>query len=212
MFDVVQDISSLSIPDRIARASAIKAGVSGNAAFSTLSADLTALGTLITNLGLRQTAITTAQAAVATAVAARDSVDAQLTAALNAIAMNVGKLALTEADVTSTTMHVKGSGPAKPKTPPNQPTGLELTIGDTEGSISGHCNGQPTMTVDYYEIHATTTDPNAPGTTWPFTETSKKSSFDFDGLPTGQKVWAEIRACNSYGKSPWSDPATVRVP
>lgn len=32
------------------------------------------------------------------------------------------------------------------------------------------------------------------------------------GLPSGQKVWVRIRACNARGKSNWSDPACKRVP
>jgi hypothetical protein len=58
----------------------------------------------------------------------------------------------------------------------------------------------------------TTTDPNAPGVVWQFAGTSKKSHFDLEDLPTGQKVWVQVRACNARGKSPWSDPACKRVP
>jgi hypothetical protein len=47
---------------------------------------------------------------------------------------------------------------------------------------------------------------------WQFANTSKKSRFDLSSLPTGQKVWVQLRACNARGKSPWSDPACKRVP
>ena len=30
--------------------------------------------------------------------------------------------------------------------------------------------------------------------------------------PTCQMIWVQMRACNTHGKSPWSDPATIRVP
>ena len=63
-----------------------------------------------------------------------------------------------------------------------------------------------------YEQRWTTGGPKAPGTTWTAGETSKNSIFELQNLPTGQKVWVQIRACNARGKSPWSDPASVRVP
>jgi hypothetical protein len=66
--------------------------------------------------------------------------------------------------------------------------------------------------VECYEMRYTTTDPNAPGVVWQFAGTSKKSHFDLEDLPTGQKVWVQVRACNARGKSPWSDPACKRVP
>jgi hypothetical protein len=94
---------------------------------------------------------------------------------------------------------------------PDAPTGLELTVGDAEGELSGQCDGQPGV-VDYYEIRFTTGDPNAASPGWQFADTSRKSRFDLAGLPTGQKVWVQLRACNARGKSPWSDPASKRVP
>ena len=94
---------------------------------------------------------------------------------------------------------------------PAAPDGRSPTVGDHPSAISGHCHGQPGR-VDYYEYRFTTGDPTAPATTWPFSTSGKKSSFDMDGLPSGQIIWGQARACNSHGKSPWSDPATVRVP
>jgi hypothetical protein len=71
---------------------------------------------------------------------------------------------------------------------------------------------QGILDVEYHEIQYTATDPNAPGVVWQFAGTSKKSRFDLENLPTGQKVWVQVRACNARGKSPWSDPACKRVP
>jgi hypothetical protein len=44
---------------------------------------------------------------------------------------------------------VKSQGGPRPA--PGPPTGLELTMGDEDGELTGQCNGQPGM-VDYYEI------------------------------------------------------------
>ena len=104
---------------------------------------------------------------------------------------DIGKLATTEAEVETAQLRVKSAPTARPI--PNKPTGLELAAGDEEGELSGQCAGQPGM-VDYYEIRFTTTDPNAAGTVWQFADTSKKSRFDLSGLPTGVKVWVELRA------------------
>ncbi len=209
MFDVVLDISGLSIEDLIARVRAIKTGVAGQAAFSSLAAKLTALEALTDTLETKQQAIAPVQAVVAQKVLERDAAETPVINAVTEIAQDVGKLAPDEATVAATTMRVKNKPGPKPI--PSKPSGLEVTVGDEEGEISGQCNGQPGI-VDYYEQRWTTGDPNAPATTWTAGETSKKSYFELKPLPSGQKVWVQIRACNARGKSPWSDPACVRVP
>ncbi len=83
-----------------------------------------------------------------------------------------------------------GQNPTSPRrTPrpvPSQPTGLELTMGDEDGELTGKCEGQPRL-VDYYEIEFTLTDPNLPTTTWQHAAVSQKSYFEIKNLPTGQK-------------------------
>ena len=212
MFNVAVDISSLTVPKLIDRANAIRAGIAGQPVFASLAPQLAALDALIASLVAKQTGIATAQAAVTTAVSVRNTAERSVMDALNALGVAVGQLAATADEVNATTMHIAGAATPKPAVAAAAPTNLSLTIGNHPGAISGHCNGQPGRIVDYYEIRATTTDPNASGTVWPFIETSTKSSFDLEGLPTGQMIWAEMRACNSHGKSPWADPATIRVP
>jgi hypothetical protein len=211
MFKVAIDISHLTPTKVIERATAISAGTAGQPVFASLAPKLEALDTLIGTFAPNQAAIATTDAAAKNAVTKRDAVVTAIIAAVNEIGGEVGKLATSEEDVTATTMHVVGSTPPKPKVAPDKPTALALTVGDHPTAVSGHCHGQP-GSVDYYEIRITTGDPVAPATTWPFTETSPKSHFEMDGLPSGQIVWGEMRACNNHGKSPWSDPASVRVP
>lgn len=211
MFTVAVGISTLTPTKLLDRATAISAGIAGRPVFASLAPKLTALNTLIGTLTTKQGAIATTAAAAKNAVTERDSAETDVIAALNGLGIDVGQLTTSEEDVTATTMHVAGAVPPKPQAAAAKPDSLAITIGDHPGAISGHCHGQPGR-VDYYEIRITTGDPTLPATTWPFTETSKKSSFEMDGLPSGQIIWAEMRACNSHGKSPWSDPATVRVP
>ena len=211
MFKVAVDISHLTPTKTVERATAISAGTAARPVFASLSPKLTALNTLIGTFGPKQSTIATTDAAAKNAVTERDAVVTAIIAAVNELGSEVGKLATSDEDVTATTMHVAGATPPKPKVAPDKPTALALTVGDHPTAISGHCHGQPGV-VDYHEIRLTTGDPVAPATTWPFNETSKKSSFEMEGLPSGQIVWGEMRACNSHGKSQWSDPASVRVP
>jgi hypothetical protein len=209
MFDVVLDIRDLSIPDLIQRLRAIHAGVAGKAVFSSLAPQLTALDGLIDALEASQTNLETKQAAIPPATEARDEAKAAAIDSVNGIASKVGEIATSEGDVTATTMRVK-SAPG-PKPVPSRPVGLELTAGDEEGELSGQCEGQPGV-VDYYEIFYTTIDPNSANPDWKFVSTSKKSRFDLENLPSGEKVWVRLRARNARGESPWSDPACKRVP
>jgi hypothetical protein len=209
MFDVVLDLKNLSVPALIARIRAILTATSGQAAFASLAADITALDTKVDSLETRQTELRTAENEVTMASQQRDEAEKAVTDGAVALAAEVGKIAATEAEVESTLMRVKG--PPAPKPVPDQPTGLELTMGDDDGELSGQCNGQPGI-VDYYEIQYTTADPNGASPDWQHADTSKKSRFDLSGLPSGQKVWVRVRACNARGKSNWSDPACKRVP
>ena len=209
MFDVVLEITGLPVATLIQRAKDIRSGIAGEAVYSSLSAKLTALDGLIATLEGLQTDQTAAKTAFINATAARDAGVADVTASLNELSTDVGNLATTEAEVNAAEMRLKGKPVPKPI--PDTPTGLELSFGDNSGELSGQCNGQPRV-VDYYEIQYTANDPFLATTTWTFADTSKKSNFDLAGLPSGQKIWVQLRACNARGKSNWSDPACKRVP
>ena len=209
MFDVVLDLKNLTVPALIARITAILTATSGQAVFASLAADITALEAKVGTLSDRETDLRTAENSVTMATTERDKAEKAVTDGAIALAGAVGTTATTEAQVESTLMRVKG--PPAPKPIPDQPTGLELKMGDADGEVSGHCDGQPGV-VDYYEIQYTTTDPLSATPNWQHADTSKKSRFELTGLPSGQKVWVRLRACNARGKSNWSDPACKRVP
>ncbi len=209
MFDVVLDLKNLSVPALIARITAILTATSNQAAFASLAASITALEAKVVTLSNRETDLRAAENSVTMATTERDKAEKAVTDGAIALASAVGTAATTEAEVNATLMRVKDA-PA-PKPIPDQPTGLELKMGDADGEVSGHCDGQPGI-VEYYEIQYTTVDPNGPSPNWQHADTSKKSRFELTGLPSGQKVWVRIRACNARGKSNWSDPACKRVP
>jgi hypothetical protein len=163
----------------------------------------------VDTLETQQTELRQAENEVTMASQKRDEMVKAVTDDVGKLASNVGEIATAEAEVESTLMRVKG--PPAPKPVPDQPTGLELTMGDDDGELSGQCDGQPGI-VDHYEIQFTTVDPNGASPNWQHADTSKKSRFDLTGLPSGEKVWVRVRACNARGKSNWSDPACKRVP
>jgi len=209
MFDVVLDLRNLSVPELISRIRSILTATAGQATFSSLAAKITALGTKVDTLEAKESALRAAETAVTIASSTRDAAETDVIDDSFALAAEVGKLATTEEEVESTLMRVKGKPTPKPI--PDQPTGLELKMGDEDGELSGQCNGQPGI-VDYYEIEYTTSDPLSATPNWQHADTSKKSRFELTGLPSGQKVWVLLRARNARGKSPWSDPACKRVP
>ncbi len=209
MFEVVLDIKGLSVPDLISRIESIVAATTGKPAFATLAAQLTSLTGKVDTLRSRQNVLRDAENAVTLATDARDAAKKAATDELMELATEIGKLAPTEADVESTLLRVKDK--PVPKEAPSTPTGLELKMGDNDGELSGQCEGQPGI-ADYYEIQFTTSDPLSAAPTWHFADTSKKSRFELTGLPSGQKIWVRLRACNARGKSSWSDPACKRVP
>ena len=209
MFEVVLDIKGLSVPDLISRIESIVAATTGKPAFATLAAQLTSLTGKVDTLRSRQNVLRDAENAVTLATDARDAAKKAATDELMELATEIGKLAPTEADVESTLLRVKDK--PVPKEAPSTPTGLELKMGDNDGELSGQCEGQPGI-ADYYEIQFTTSDPLSAAPTWHFADTSKKSRFELTGLPSGQKIWVRLRACNARGKSNWSDPACKRVP
>ena len=209
LFDVVLDLKNLSVPALITRIRSILTATSGQAVFASLAADITALEAKVVTLSDKETDLRQAENAVTMATTERDKAEKAVIDGATALASAVGKTATTEAEVNATLMRVK-SAPA-PKPIPDQPTGLELKMGDDDGELSGQCDGQPGI-VEYYEIQYTTADPLGSTPNWLHADTSKKSRFELTGLPSGQKVWVRLRACNARGKSNWSDPACKRVP
>ena len=180
MFDVVLDLTNLTIPELLVRATNIQDGTAGQAVFASLAPKLAALETKIGTLETTQGGVATAKAALGTATDAQEAAESAVIAALNELGSDIGKLATTVAEVETAQLRVKSAPTARPI--PNKPTGLELAVGDEEGELSGQCGGQPGI-VDYFELRFATTDPNAPGTVWQFAATSKKAASTSPAYP-----------------------------
>ena len=210
MYDVVLDANSnLSTIAFIARVRELIAGARSRACYASLAAYLDDLEDKVDALEQKEGLVTTAESAAAAATDARDTARATAAAPLQNLATKLGELAAAPEDITLANARTK-EGPTK-RPLPGTPTGLELKGGDEDGELSGQCNGQPGI-IDFLDIEYTTTDPNLPDTVWHRLDSSKRTFFVLNGLPSGQKVWVRVRAVNSTGKSGWSDPACKRVP
>ena len=85
---------------------------------------------------------------------------------------------------------------------------LRLSHGSMPGEVRGKCN-PPAGNIRVYEGQWTL-DPN--GNSWSDPETFPNSrAFKFTGLTRGKDVWVRVRARNTIGAGPWSDPATIMV-
>ena len=207
--DIVLDTNHLSVADYIARLRSVLNAIAGHPAYASLAALVTATLAKVTVLETEEGALTTGQNAIAGLVLTRDTAWDAADADFQNVAREVGKIAPDEQAVTDVNLRLKATPGPRPL--PGKPTAFAIEGGDEEGEVGGQCQGQPGM-VDFYEIAWTTTDPNLATTVWQYLSPSKKSNFERQGLPTGVKIWMRVRGTNTTGTSPWSDPASTRVP
>ncbi|MEO5719204.1 MAG: fibronectin type III domain-containing protein [Chthoniobacterales bacterium] len=98
--------------------------------------------------------------------------------------------------------------PVKATNPPGECLNLRFFHDEMPGAIKGRC---ATLggTIRVYEAQWAL-DPN--GTGWsdpaPF---PNSRAFKFSGLERGKEVWVRVRALNSKGPGPWSDPVCIMV-
>ena len=62
----------------------------------------------------------------------------------------------------------------------------------------------------YYDVQVTSNPNDA--ASWEDYDSPVTASIVLEGQPSGQKRWTRVRAVNSVGKGPWSDPACAMVP
>ncbi|MEY2564375.1 MAG: hypothetical protein QOH88_2568 [Verrucomicrobiota bacterium] len=168
------------------------------------------LAALLTQLSLNITAVTNAMAATGPGAAA------QLAAADDALSITLGNIAdaanrtpaVTDADLAGT-----GLPQMKQRVqltePPPAPQNLRLRHGQMPGSVEGAVDPIPGGNVRSYEGQWAP-DPNAGP--WSDILTFPNSrALKFSDLARGKDTWFRIRARNTVGAGPWSDPATIMV-
>ena len=84
---------------------------------------------------------------------------------------------------------------------------LRLRHGTMPGAVAATCK-PPADNIRLYESQYTL-DPSAE---WTNGESSPNSrAFLLTELPRGKDIWIRVRAINTIGAGPWSDPATIMV-
>ena len=209
MLDVVLDTKNVPVPDLITKIGALCAAAKSKTDFASMVTFLTALEGKLALLEAEQANLRSAENTVKALTVVRDQKLADVTDDLATLAADLGKNASSEAAILEIGARLKDK--PSPRPVPGVPQNFFLTEGDEEGELTGHCDSQGRL-VDFYEVRYTTTDPNADATVWIKLDPVKRSTFDLQDLPSGQKVWVQIRAVNTTGKSPWCDPACKRVP
>ena len=131
-----------------------------------------------------------------------------LATSLGEVAANAPQMkAVTETDLAEIGLPIAKT-PTRATAPPDTCENLRLSHGALPGEITGKCDPAP-GNIRVYEAQWTL-DPN--GNSWSDAETFPNSrAFKFSGLARGKDVWVRVRARNSVGAGPWSDPATIMV-
>jgi hypothetical protein len=169
-----------------------------------------ALAALLTQLGLDITAVTTAMAATGPGAAEQlAAADDALSATLGAIADAANRTSgVTDADLAST-----GLPAVKQRTqlnePPPAPQNLRMRHAQMPGGADGVCDPIPGGNIRSYEGQKTLDPVNGP---WSEIFTFPNSrSLNFRDCERGKDTWFRVRARNTVGAGPWSDPATIMV-
>jgi len=208
MSKIKLNLSSLPIPQKIAKAQQIAAALTGNASFPTPSPALATVILAITDLGTAyneaQAARQTAKEKTSTQNQKEDNLDGlltQLAAYVESVAGSNEQLILS-AGMDARAAAVAASGP------PSQPQGLTPTAGDHDGQID--LSWDPVSGAKSYVIDVSG-EPATP-TSWSHGGVSTRSSFTAVGLMPGTRYWFRVAAVNNNGQSGWSDPATKIAP
>ena len=100
------------------------------------------------------------------------------------------------------------AAPAAAAGPMTAPQDLNVTMGDSDGSLDWHCH--PVAGASGMEPQTTTT-PTDPAS-WKSQTPVTQSSGTLTGLISGQRHYVRLRAIGPLGPGPWSDEASKMVP
>ena len=202
-------LSTLTPQEIIELTNQIVTMMTGNPNFATPNPTLAAI---TTQKNTTSTSITAYDTAKATTEAALVTRDVNVTTLKNLLTQLVGYVenvsAGDAAKIESAGMDVRAST-AAPVGPMTQVLELVLSQGDFEGTLDVFW--RPVRGAKSYEIQISV-DPPTP-TSWTAKMTASKSSATIQGLTSGAKLWARVRAVGADNQpGPWSDPATKVVP
>ena len=179
------------------------ANATGVPVWASLAPMLPPMQALSTTLG---TAMTGSGAGHVTIV---DSARIALAQALSAFASGAnGVTAATDDDRVRLDLPM-AKHPERSGAKPAQQIDLLIKPGSTSGEVTGafkHIGDN----ILIYQKQYTMGDPNS-GFWIDSPDFSNSRRFTIPGLERGKDVWARVRAVNSNGEGPWSDPATTMV-
>ncbi len=95
-----------------------------------------------------------------------------------------------------------------PSATPNQVANLSVTGGDNAGELDLHWD--PASSAKSYEVHMSP-DP-VTNSSWSSQPSVTKSKTVVNGMASGTRAWARVRAINSAGQGAWSSPISKVVP
>ena len=201
-------LSSLTPDQLVALANTIKTQMTGNANFPSPVPTLAALGTQITTTTAGITAYNAIKTSEKAALATRDAGVAALSSLLAQLATYVDFASGGDpVKIESAGMNVRAA--SAPVGTLTQVLDLVLSAGDFDGTLD--VVWDPVRGAMSYEIQISPDPPTL--TSWTPKMTASKSSATMDGLTSGAKMWARVRAVGADNKpGPWSDPATKVVP
>jgi hypothetical protein len=202
------NLSTLTIPEKIARSQQIVASLTGNANFTTPHPTLAQVTTAINEL---ETANNAAQAARQEAKArtvaqnnkeeALDRILTQLVAYVESVAADDEELIL------SAGMNVRAAN-ASVSSAPSAPPSLTATAGDHDGEID--LSWDTVRGARSYVIERSADPPTE--TSWTHAAISTRSQTTIEDLTSGTRYWFRVAAVTATGQSGWSNPAMKIAP
>ena len=100
------------------------------------------------------------------------------------------------------------AAPPGPAQPMSKVQNNRVITGEFEQSLLSYWDSE--AGARYYDVQISP-NPNEPAS-WTDYDSPVTASIVLEGLPSGQKRWTRVRAVNSVGKGPWSDPAYAMIP
>lgn len=203
------NLSSLTIPEKIAKAEQIVTGMTTNLArFHTPSPTLAAITAAANDLKTASDEVLAVRQLAKEKTVVQNQKEDALDQLLTQCAGYVESVAGNDEQlILSVGMDVRAAAVVN-TAPPAQPQALTATAGDRDGEID--LSWDSVDTARSYVIEKSP-DPST-STTWTHAGVCTRSTFTLQGLTSGTRYWFRVGAVNNNGQSGWSDPAIKMAP
>lgn len=200
MAKVKLELKELTVLDKVALLKRVADGLENHADVPDPKVTPAALRAAADELLAKENAVRTAERAVTTAVEVRDGKEDEADKLLSDAAKDAEEKTGGDAAKLGTTNLPLRDEPA-PIGALSAPTGLRLTAGDADGELD--VQWDRLRGAQFYEVQLR----EVSGTEWATKLSDTKSKGTIDGLPSGKRYHARVRAKGAAGWSPWSDEA-----